>query len=339
MKKRYISIAAFSFAAACVLSVLVFTLLLQTEAEAKSVSCARSDVMTMLVAGVDESARNTDVLLLISVSKTNGSMKILQIPRDTYLQYGEAQGKINGYFRRYTEKYGEREGAKRFTDVLSDALGIPIDAYAIFSAETLKNIVDTMGGVTFDVPYTMEYTCSTTGETRILKAGVQHLNGEAAAAFVRHRESYMEGDLGRLDAQMRFMAAFIKRLQAVRSFRQYKEIYQKNRANLLTNLTEKDIINFIMVYLKNKGNVQTHIMRLPGEACRGNKGAWFYVLNRAGCAEMLSAQFGVSASDFDSAQRFVRRDREVFTNIYHAPAYRYRIYSLRDAENADVLHK
>ncbi len=339
MKNRFFSIVILCICSASLLSVFVFALVIRKgEATDNVDALAGADGVTrILVAGLDESAENTDVLMLLSASAKDGSLHVLQIPRDTYLKYEDGEGKINRFYRSYIAKYGRKEGAERFSKMIQEVFNMRIDAYAVFRAEALSTLVDSMGGVELQVPYAIDYR-DESGEKCTLGAGKRRLNGSEALAYVRHRSSYTEGDLGRLDAQMRFVAALVKKIPELKFPKQYLEICQKNLPNLLTNLSEKDIINIMMVYLKNRDELSFKIMRLPGEACRDQSGVWYYVLNRNASEEMLSVYFGAEDS-FDASLRFTREDREPFMNIYLAPNTSYRVYSLEEAQSAEVLHK
>ena len=53
---------------------------------------------TYLVAGIDDVAENTDVLILASYNIANSTSTIVHIPRDTLCKYGERYCKINSIF-------------------------------------------------------------------------------------------------------------------------------------------------------------------------------------------------------------------------------------------------
>ena len=337
--KKRTFVIVYSILASCILALLAFFLIIQGEkATAYASKPLEDERLTVLIAGLDEAAENTDVLMLATLCQ-KGEMSVLQIPRDTYIKSDLYEGKINHLYRACIDKYGKKTGADMFLSTFSDAFGVPLDYYAVFTGQNLASLIDTVGGVTLSVPHSFEYTAAD-GANRTLKEGVQTLSGEEALAYVRFRAAYVEGDLGRLDAQMRFIAALTKQLLEQKSLRTCLRIYQKNYRNLLTNVTEKDIINIIQVYLVNRDNFDIRLMRLPGEACRGNEGAWYYVLNKKGTGEMLCSFFGgVSPSLFDTKKRFVREDRQSFSNIYGANNCEGRIYSLDEAAKAKVLHK
>ncbi|MBR6795072.1 MAG: LCP family protein, partial [Clostridia bacterium] len=164
----------------------------------------------------------------------------------------------------------------------------------------------------------------------------QRLNGEEALAFVRHRQSYAEGDLGRLDAQMRFLSGFAGALPSLKKIDLILTIYQKILPNLLTNLTEKDIIEFMIAYFKNRGSYEISLMRLPGEACY-TSGAWYYVLCKGATEEMLRREFGLSET-FDGDRRFTDDKKITLFNIYSSSERSYRVYTPEEVNNKKILH-
>ncbi len=340
MKNKLLTTVTFCIISAVILSTLSVTLILHADENTKKCAVStQGNVTRILIGGMDESADNTDVLMLLSVSHRDGSINLLQIPRDTYVRSEESEGKINRFYHQGSGKGSRKNKAENFLALVSEIFQVKIDAYLLLSMNALSDLVDSMGGVEFHVPISFEYR-NQKGEMRYIKEGYQLLNGEGSLAYVRHRSSYAEGDLGRLDAQMRFVAAIFEKIPSLQFPKQYLEIYQKNRSNLLTNLGEKDIINLMMAYLKGKDKLSFHIMRLPGEACKSKEGIWYYVLNRSAASEMLAHYLGADTNGgFDLRQRFTRENDELFMNIYTAPNFSYRVYTFDEAQKAKVLHK
>lgn len=58
----------------------------------------KSGFYTMLVVGHDQVAVNTDVIMLVSFDVANGSLSVMQIPRDTYIEYKGTSHKINSVY-------------------------------------------------------------------------------------------------------------------------------------------------------------------------------------------------------------------------------------------------
>ena len=318
---------------------LFFELFLDSDTSAVYASTdANGGTLNLLIAGLDDAAENTDVLMLVSLHE-NGEVNALQIPRDTYVKSVESKGKINHLYPLCIRKYGKKEGAEAFSKEISRLLGVPIDRYVVFNGSDFEELVDAFGGVTLSVPYSFSYP-DKNGSVRIVPSGEQRLNGEDALAFVRYRSAYAEGDLGRLDAQMRFLASLANEVIACKDPVSYFRIYQKNYRKLLTNLGEKDIISIMRAYFGKRCKLNVRFMRLPGEACRGSDGAWYYALNRAGAAQMLSDSFlGAPPLHFDVQKAFLREGEQSFLNIYEAKSFEKLIYTLDEARRARVLHK
>jgi len=291
----------------------------------------------ILVAGVDDAGENTDMLMLCSQNLDSGDLKILQIPRDTLYRIENGSGKINRVYRSVASKHGKEKAAELLAKELSVALGVPIEAYLVFGGNTVKEFVDLIGGVPVNVPVPIGYSDPKTGKKHTIPEGEQILNGEEAMAFVRHRESYAEGDLGRLDAQMSFLCGVAESLPRLKKWDRLLGVYQKILPNLLTNLREKDIIEIMMAYFKSRSSVSVSFLRLPGEATYTD-GAWYYVLHRSATEKMLTDCFGVHGT-FDEAERFTNPAWEAVRNIYTYPVSDYRVFTSADVREGRILQK
>ena len=339
MKKILIFSIIVLLVGAMMTSAVFFSVFTNGDVASETVA-AKGASKTFLLAGIDNAGENTDVLMLVSVDKGSGRLFFLQIPRDTYLRTEEKEGKINQLYRFYLGKYGVNHAAEMLTSCFSHAFGIPIDGHAVFHLDAVEEAIDILGGIRVSVPADISYFDSETGKTAHIKAGERRLEGKEACEYLRHRASYTEGDLGRLDAQMRFLSATLSALTEMRKPLQYLRLYQKILPKVLTNLSEKDIMDFATAFIKSRGNASVRIMRMPGEACRGNSGSWYYIVNRSAAERMLSDHFTAEEGyRFDEDGRFVRYDREGFVNIYHAPSFETKIYSLAEASKIEILNK
>lgn len=291
----------------------------------------------VLVAGVDDAGENTDMLMLCSQEMRSGALKILQIPRDTLYRNEKSTGKINRVYRSNMSKYGRKQAAENMSATFEAAFGVPIDGYLIFDSRTVEEFVNLLGGVTVEVPFSISYTDRETGEDCVLPAGERQLSGKEAVAFVRHRGSYAEGDLGRLDAQMRFLCGVFDALPSLKKIDRMIAIYQKILPNLLTNLGEKDIIDLMMAYFRSRSSFSVSLLRLPGEAAY-TKGVWYYVLHKTGTEKMLLQEFGASAG-FDSEGRFTDPTNETVRNIYSSSDSTYHVLTPTEAKRRRILQK
>jgi polyisoprenyl-teichoic acid--peptidoglycan teichoic acid transferase len=81
--------------------------------------------------------------------------------------------------------------------------GIHIDFYLLTSFQGLKNMVDSIGGVTVKVPFPMHDRFSGAD----FEPGTRHMTGGQALAFARDRHDVPGGDLGRSANQGRLLLA------------------------------------------------------------------------------------------------------------------------------------
>lgn len=96
------------------------------------------------------------------------------------------------------------EGIIGTANSVSDVLyGIPINYYAVVDYDSVKTIVDGIGGVPVNVEKAMKYDDPMDKPPLHINipAGEQVLDGEHAIQYLRYRKGYREGDIGRVKAQ------------------------------------------------------------------------------------------------------------------------------------------
>ncbi len=169
-----------------------------------------SDVkpLRVLVCGIDDTQQLTDVILYGLFDAKAKKAAVLQIPRDCFVGDEYPTGKINAVYANPVN-HSEEQGIKELETVLLHQFGIPVDYYASVTLQGFRRIVDTVGGVTMDVPETIQYL---SGKT--VWQGRQLLNGEQAEWLVRYRSGYAQGDIGRIGMQADFLKAAIETIRS-----------------------------------------------------------------------------------------------------------------------------
>jgi polyisoprenyl-teichoic acid--peptidoglycan teichoic acid transferase len=101
---------------------------------------------------------------------------------------------------------------------IGDLLGTRIHYFAAIDIEGLRDVIDTLGGVTVTVERTINdprYQDTLTLERGLyIEAGVRHLNGFSALGYVRSRMSAGENDFTRAERQQQLLAAIAEQLTA-----------------------------------------------------------------------------------------------------------------------------
>jgi len=191
---------------------------------------------TILFMGFDETGANSDVNWLFQFDILNGTLNVLQIPRDTFMpDYTSAAGrKFNSI---YALGNKEKSPIQRVVDAIYDSFGIPVDSYVTMQCSDIVKIVDLVGGIPMKLDQSIMYE----GD-KIIPKGDIILNGQQAEWFVRYRRTFNEGDIGRVKNQRKFLAAAMQKMLDIsknegtfKVFGYMKEIY--NNQYILTNIS------------------------------------------------------------------------------------------------------
>ncbi len=165
---------------------------------------------TVLFLGFDEDVCNTDIMWIMEFDIRGGKMNILQIPRDSFMPYytSSPNGKANSIYN--LGRADVQPPIQRVVDAVEESFGIPIDAYITTVCTDIVDIVDLIGGI----PMHLEEQIMYEGD-KIIPAGDITLSGQQTEWFMRYRYGWLEGDIGRVKNQRRFMAAAMKKLISI----------------------------------------------------------------------------------------------------------------------------
>ncbi|MDQ2674412.1 MAG: LCP family protein [Chloroflexota bacterium] len=189
---------------------------------------ARGERVTILLVGVDfapgRAHHLTDTMLVATLDPETGEGAMISIPRDLYgVPLGDGRvynAKLNSLMAtaaadRVTYPLG---GPATLKAAVGDLLGTRIHYFAAIDIEGLREVIDTLGGVTVNVERTINdprYQDTLTLQRGLyIEAGVQHLNGFAALGYVRSRMSAGENDFTRAERQQQLLAAIAEQLTA-----------------------------------------------------------------------------------------------------------------------------
>ncbi len=290
-----------------------------------------SESVNFLLMGRDKVAWNTDVIMIVNFNYRDGSLAVLQIPRDTYVEFEDMYGKINTLMKiKRMNAYNEnskatqsellKAGAEGIVSELEKSLCIQIDGYAVVNLEGFRNVIDIIGGVYIDVPYPMHYDDPDQDLYIHINAGPQVLSGEKSEQFVRFRSDYIQGDIGRVDAQKIFLTALFKQLQSNLTISTVPKLAEQMLKHVATDLSLDEII-FYAKELLSVDLANVSMMTLPGSDARSAGGGSYYVMRRADALCVINGYFNVYSKDitdemFDKEYSFTAQNYSVFRNIY-----------------------
>ena len=266
----------------------------------------RDGVYNFLFVAKDHVAENTDVIMIISFDTVNSGLSVLQIPRDTYIEYNGSGRRINylyGALHSEAKNAGEKDSVStalnKLASIVERNMCIEIDYHILIDLDGFNSIVDAIGGVEMYVPYDLHYSDPDQGLYINISKGQQVLDGDKAEQFVRFRSDFVEGDLGRVDAQKIFLSAFLRQLKNSFNLKTIPGLVSSAFECLVdTDVSAADAVffakNILSVELENASFVT-----LPGYATRANvdSGAWYYVMARADTLKVINEYVNVYDKD------------------------------------------
>ncbi|MFR7754485.1 MAG: LCP family protein [Bacteroidales bacterium] len=274
----------------------------------------RSD--SIMVARVDEKAQQVD---------------IISIPRDLRVKIdGHGYGKINSVI-----EYG---GYNLLVSTLNDIFDIKINYYAIVYFQGFLDLVDTLGGVTVEVPegtasFDMDENLNTVEPSIILPAGDEVLlNGEQALVLARCRHgwpldqgAYAMGDYQRTLNQRNLIKAIAKGVLA-QDVTQLPALVESLSKCVETNMSVDKIVSLAM-NMRGMDIESMESAQLPIGASTIN-GDWQAVMYQDVFA-VLDENFKSGTPLFENLDNFNPEfnDDDVNGNYIDGPLYAYTTYT------------
>lgn len=210
----------------------------------------------ILIAGADKSGELADVIMLAKINIETKEVKIISIPRDTRI-------KVNNKFMKINQVLG-KNGISGIKQSVEYILKTKVDNYVLFSTDTFKETIDSLGGVDFNVPQNMNYNDPVQNLHINLKKGYQHLDGEKAEQLVRFRK-YPMGDLDRIKVQQDFFKELITQKLNYSLLENADSLISTLIKNVNTDISLKDTIPYIS-FLKSIDNIDVTFYTIPGVA-------------------------------------------------------------------------
>lgn len=250
----------------------------------------KDKVTYFLIVGVDKSTKLTDCIWILCFDNEAHEMNVMQIPRDTYV--GDASAfphKVNAVYsnpqtvnwcdtcdcavknsdmtNRIHNACSSKVGTKTESNIsalirfINNYFGLPIDHYVLFDFDGFEKVVDAMGGVDITLdeelrvyPNKKEYVT--------LPAGKNHLDGEMALKFMRNRQAYTDGDLGRVKAQRKIIHAMMNKVTDM-SVLEILSVLTAAYGNFSTDMSLEDIRSFISP-IKKCDTDSLNMFEMPG---------------------------------------------------------------------------
>lgn len=228
--------------------IYTFSIEIATSDDAKAVDILKKP-FNVFIAGIDtygniSSVSRSDVNMLVSINPVTHKILMVSIPRDYYVYLHG----ITSYKDKIT--HAGIHGIDMSVKTVEDLLDCDINYYFKVNFSSLVDIVDAIGGIEVDSPYTF----STYDNKFTFKKGNNKLNGEKALYFVRERKAFSGGDRTRNKNQQLVLTAIINKVISPTLITKYNSILKSVGDSFVTNLDDESITNFIKKQIKENPN-------------------------------------------------------------------------------------
>lgn len=232
--------------------------------EDESTDKNESEPFTILLLGMDSTIKNissvtsfnADSIMLLTFNPKTYNATILSIPRDTYVPIGCLKGLPESKIT-----HSGWNGESCVIKTINNWMDINVDYYVKVNFTALVSLVDSIGGIEVDVPYSFCEQNSNRewgDKTVYVEKGLQTLNGEQALALTRNRHpnpemcsskwtNYYSDDIIRGQNQQLVINALINKIVKNLSLDKIYSIIDAIDKNIDTNMQIDKITSYYNV--------------------------------------------------------------------------------------------
>ena len=195
---------------------------------------------TLLLVGTD-SRGGPDTVMLLSLRRGRGGVRLLSIPPDTCTEDGVSP------WEAHARGESGRQGLMSAAQAL---LGFVPDSLVTVDMDCFTDAAELLGGLDFLVPGDISYTDETRGETVELKAGRRHLSGQQIVDLARWYTGRTEEESGDMSVQRALLAAAREQWLRPANIRLLPDLWLTFSGSASTDMTRKNLLWVVRVLLK-----------------------------------------------------------------------------------------
>ena len=222
------------------------------------------DIVNILLIGSDTRVpgRNglSDTMIVCSLNKKTGEIKLVSFMRDTFCKVRGSQLKLNTAYA-----YGGRE---LLDQTLERNFGVVIDANVAVNFESFIAAFAQIGNIEIELTKEeADYLNSTSWGKWKFKAGKASLNPEQVLAYCRAR--HLSGsDWGRTDRQRKVLTAGFNKVKSM-SITQLIDLADRILPNVATDMSNKQIFDLVKFVFTNNMKIAGEL-RIPVDGVGAN---------------------------------------------------------------------
>lgn len=257
------------------------------------------DKLEVLIMG--ESTGSSDTMIVCSYDPKTQQASMLSIPRDTFVGENTSRAKASN---KLNSLYSNGSTPEKTMEAINKVTGLNIKQYILIDTKALKELINIIGEVEFNVPIDMDYDDESQDLHIHLKAGVQYLDGDKVEQVVRFRHNnngssypyrYGDEDYGRMRTQRELIKTVLKQTIQLKNVTEIGKIMDLAKDYVQTNMEFSDLKDYIP-YIVNIDVDSIQTEQLPGESKVLN-GIWFFLNDKEETEEVIDRLFRNGANN------------------------------------------
>ena len=228
------------------LTKIAFNFLVDTETPLAGEARDRINILLLGMTGIPHPAPFlTDTIIVASIKPSTHQLALLSLPRDLLVELpAGARTKINALFAM------NGKDPSLLAQKIEAVTGQPIDYYFVMDVSSVKQFVNSLGGLNVLVPddvHDPAFPTDNAGvETFRVEKGWRYFDGATVQKYLRTRHSE-GGDFARMRQQQAVIEALRKKvfgLNMLYDFPTVLSLYRTLTAHIQTDITEKEVKRF-----------------------------------------------------------------------------------------------
>lgn len=252
--------------------------------------------MNVFVCGGEQWGSLTDTMMVVNFNPKTAQINVLSIPRDTQIRINSRTAKINELY--------QNGGGEFASESLSEILQTDIDYYIHVGIPAFREIIEVLGGVTYNVPVDMYYRDPLQNFTINIQAGEQYFDGKKSEEFMRFRQyndgranEYYDGsDLKRIKAQQNFVKELIRQKANLYYITRINEILDVVFNRVDTNLSISEVIK-MSINLDKINAENINFFTLPGKPVKQELS--YFIIDQLETMKIVDEHFVVETVEIE----------------------------------------
>jgi polyisoprenyl-teichoic acid--peptidoglycan teichoic acid transferase len=194
-----------------------------------------------------------DVNILMTINPITHSIKMVSIPRDSYVPLNKTACGLSQYLSNTMDKLTHAgvwsTGVNCIVGTLEDTFNIKIDYYLQMNFSSFKGIIKALG--TIEVYNAQAFTEDISGLKYFYEQGTIQLDSQRAIYFARQRHGFLLGDLQRVKNQQEVIKGIIAKVTDISTLTKIESIVSAVQGTIDTNMLPEEIMALARMQIQN----------------------------------------------------------------------------------------